>query len=521
MLGAENRNDPKHIPIEKENIIGTKCTPCSFTNKFPPSFCFCINCKEYLCDECNNDHKKFKLTCGHTAIRAYDYPQDIFLLTELSELGYCRLHSEKKIEFKCMDHGSFICCICAIRLHRACGSILHIDTIHETEDLDCDVSLKEMHDLNKLTAKSLAQQMKNADTLETTSSRIEKQTDTLINQLKSVLYHLENEFTPKYKETIELAKRKTSVSVVECVRLTELSQKYSSFAELVIKHGSNNQKLLLKQHLNVKERSIISCLEQQEDFNANEVVKLANNEMALLWRKLQETINKGLEHLSTLKDIGHLENKTTNQGTWTKNRSFKYGSIPSTITNQVTVEVIDHQSLIKEARGHLSTTKTEEYGISSHNMVEQSDNDDLTLKDTYNNDAERQCSLSDTVNCSSVEKDENQCLLMKTANPVVVDHSAKHDSIKPPINTSIAQDTFSHKSEKLNTKQVSVTDTADFYFTKNADSQKVTEEKLPFTLMHCPIQKCSEYDISIPGKIFKTCSHNGVMCMQNGDIVFL
>lgn len=206
----------------------------------------------------------------------------------------------------------------------------------------------------------------------------------------------------------------------------------------------------------------------------------------------------------------------------------KNESIPSTIASQVAAEDTDYQSLMKDTDGQVLTPKSIDCSVGSHDMVTQSDNDGFAFKDTYIsvNDAGSHCSKTETTDSSSVKDIAIQCFLVKTASPVVVGHNAKYDSIKSTVNASRVKDTVRLDSMKLSTEQVSVTDTVKSYSAKNVVNENAVEEKKPslklsFSLIHCPIQKCSEYNIAIPGKTFTTCFHNGVVCLQNGDLIFI
>lgn len=218
---------------------------------------------------------------------------------------------------------------------------------------------------------------------------------------------------------------------------------------------------------------------------------LVSDEISVFWRMLQEIINKGLEHLSTLKEIGQIDNKTADHSPSIKNMPSKNESMSSTIASQVAAEDTDYQSLMKDTDGQVLTPKSIECSVGSHDMVTQSDNDGFAFKDTYISvsDAGSHCSKTETTDSSSVKDIAIQCFLVKTASPVVVGHNAKYDSIKSTVNASRVKDTVRLDSMKLSTEQVSVTDTVKSYSAKNVVSENAVEEKKPslelsFSLIH-------------------------------------
>ena len=111
---------------------GIKCSPCSLQEKQEDAFCFCVNCCEYLCGECYIAHSKFKVTRSHDILKGSKIPKDVSRFRRLSELTLCVHHREREVEYKCLNHGEYICSACIkLGIHRNCDEIEDIVTLSD------------------------------------------------------------------------------------------------------------------------------------------------------------------------------------------------------------------------------------------------------------------------------------------------------------------------------------------------------------------------------------------------------
>ena len=56
-------------------------------------------------------------------------PKDITHFVRMSAFGYCKFHSGREIECKCINHNVYVCSSCVTVTHRNCSDLECIDTI--------------------------------------------------------------------------------------------------------------------------------------------------------------------------------------------------------------------------------------------------------------------------------------------------------------------------------------------------------------------------------------------------------
>ena len=98
------------------------CQPCGRSSKQVPAKSYCNDCKEYLCNQCCNDHMKFAVLMHH---RLSDI-SDTHVATRNNQGSKptinCKLHTDKLVEFYCRKHNVTACGACVVLDHVSCRS---------------------------------------------------------------------------------------------------------------------------------------------------------------------------------------------------------------------------------------------------------------------------------------------------------------------------------------------------------------------------------------------------------------
>lgn len=249
-------------PFIKESAVNVEsCVPCLTDNKVSKSSSFCVDCSEYLCQSCHNDHKKFKITRKHTILNANDCPNDASLLSELSSLDRCSIHPEENKQFKCIYHNTYICSLCATERHKKCEEVKYIENI----GLDKEKALEEINSkstsLNDSLEKFLSLKLDLAEVLERMTSNTEACLSSLIEKMKTTLASLNQDFLPELKRRRTSRNNIISARISNYLRLIEMVCKQNQSAPLILEHGSDNQKAIFLECLGKDREKIMEAFQ--------------------------------------------------------------------------------------------------------------------------------------------------------------------------------------------------------------------------------------------------------------------
>ncbi|KAL3852727.1 hypothetical protein ACJMK2_016345 [Sinanodonta woodiana] len=209
-----------------ESVDTVLCQPCQAGGKTQTSVAFCVDCSEYLCRSCRQNHKLFKISKDHvitdeSAAENQNHEPD-------SEYpAVCHIH-KKPFVYYCSDH-KIICCVqCIPEGHRKCTKI------NDIEDLAKSVSendrLKEVQEkLEILKAdfqKIQEQREENLKIVDEQKKNIQKSIETWRKNLIKKVKELEKSALERLEEvhqdvTTELGNRlKECKSVIAAVEVS-------------------------------------------------------------------------------------------------------------------------------------------------------------------------------------------------------------------------------------------------------------------------------------------------------------
>ncbi|XP_060584114.1 uncharacterized protein LOC132740269 [Ruditapes philippinarum] len=116
---------------DSDEVIDYACSPCTKRNKTNDAVRFCVECQEFLCSLCVDNHNSFSALTGHILLDKSQFgslggstaPNVLPLPTER-----CKVHLTKLVDMYCANHDAVGCSICLNIDHRSCQDVHYVPT---------------------------------------------------------------------------------------------------------------------------------------------------------------------------------------------------------------------------------------------------------------------------------------------------------------------------------------------------------------------------------------------------------
>ena len=95
------------------------CGPCKTDDVDKKASHYCGDCSVYLCDNCNDHHRKLPLTKNHRVSRS-QVPAIISTRGRPSIAVYCNCNKQQEVQNHCDDHQDVVCDPCKVTKHNKC-----------------------------------------------------------------------------------------------------------------------------------------------------------------------------------------------------------------------------------------------------------------------------------------------------------------------------------------------------------------------------------------------------------------
>ena len=108
-----------------EEAFTFECDACKLDDKIQEAKFFCPSCDDYLCQTCENHHKKVKATRFHDIIKVEEISLDDSKAKAIKHVivqNPCSCGQNKEINFYCADHDACFCLLCKNVKHRGCNT---------------------------------------------------------------------------------------------------------------------------------------------------------------------------------------------------------------------------------------------------------------------------------------------------------------------------------------------------------------------------------------------------------------
>ena len=143
------------------------CGPCKTDNIERKARHYCDECSEYLCNQCEDVHRKLQLTKNHGIVSGNQLPATGSARRTRGVVVYCGCNKSQEVAFYCEEHKDVVCDACRTIKHHKCSTTSIQDksidyTISKLEAvLSKTKSLKDEFDKLKKESESKHKELKN------------------------------------------------------------------------------------------------------------------------------------------------------------------------------------------------------------------------------------------------------------------------------------------------------------------------------------------------------------------------
>ncbi|XP_035665472.1 tripartite motif-containing protein 3-like [Branchiostoma floridae] len=221
---------------------GTVVVPCMTCERDNPAEFYCVECTDYLCQMCNETHRRLKVSKSHKVLTIQDIQSGKFVAELRSrETSKCEDHNELH-KFYCDTCHRAICLHCVVTAHKD-HQYVEIEKAAERERAEIKAklsSVKNTADLHEKWIEEL-QSVKNDWPLQVqrTEEQIEKQAEAIIEAVQKVKsekisqLRAMNAAREKQMEAAMEAAEMDLASAKSCVQFTDNVLEYGSPAEVM------------------------------------------------------------------------------------------------------------------------------------------------------------------------------------------------------------------------------------------------------------------------------------------------
>ena len=204
------------------------CVFCKTDNVNKEAKHYCEQCQEYLCNVCQDSHRKLKATKNHNILSGHHMPTSLGVTPRPACSVSCSCSQNQEVVVYCEDHDDVICDLCATVKHRRCKtfSIQDKSRSYATKKLD---SIIDKTKTLRLKIEQLQQERhKDRTNITRMKDTCRKEITTFRKELNEFLDHLERDIIQDLKKNEK--KRKQLIddqikSLTTTLKMIELDYK--------------------------------------------------------------------------------------------------------------------------------------------------------------------------------------------------------------------------------------------------------------------------------------------------------
>ncbi|XP_067673002.1 E3 ubiquitin-protein ligase TRIM71-like [Haliotis asinina] len=114
--------DTYRSEVVVQETLSACCTICQNLGETTPGALWCAECQVAICDKCAKIHRVSPISLNHDLC-------DLSSRSKAKRRIKCREHKSNRIEFHCQDCGKAACQTCCIIYHRACKTVVTIESM--------------------------------------------------------------------------------------------------------------------------------------------------------------------------------------------------------------------------------------------------------------------------------------------------------------------------------------------------------------------------------------------------------
>ena len=386
----------------------THCDPCKYDGNVETATGFCVSCTEYLCRNCQRDHKKFKLTRSHKVLIGENIPKDSTAFIVIKDHMKCSTHPGNELSFECVAHKAMICAVCLAHNHRHCEDIDDLDAY----DKHCLTEVADPQHITSLIDKLRIYKQKKVAALDKSEKQhehIRQQCDDWVEKWKK---HIDNLGMILMNEA-EMCCQQEIKSAMDCLnKCTDMENYLDSHREIVAiltLHGSN------------KEVAIVSKSLTERIGMCKELLNNADNlrPKKLVLQKVTPTLVKSIGQVSFTENVADAPKTTQTESSIPHDKNACIQQPSSNILKENLLSVSSH--ILDEEMEVAKETAAEETTHKAFSV--KVDKDIIRLISTKTINDQKQCSVCAITRLSDgriVVADENNHKLKLITNLIVV-----------------------------------------------------------------------------------------------------
>lgn len=231
------------------------CDPCGSNGKKELAQKWCANCSEALCQECHNDHQKFKALRNHSLLDLNSVKTQE-KTTSLSGFIPCADHSSSPAQVFCRDHHVACCTLCATVRHRTCSEISTLEEASKNVKNDkttLDLQ-KQLNDMIDSLQSRISQRQNCLVNLKLSKETMENKTTGLINDAIKHLETLKTSFQNEMENKVVVLSANFDNEICKLKNLLSRVMHQKHILSVSVSQGSNEECLVERESiLRIKE----------------------------------------------------------------------------------------------------------------------------------------------------------------------------------------------------------------------------------------------------------------------------
>lgn len=238
--------------IDKQSIQteSKTCDPCASNGKKELAQTWCADCSEALCQECHNDHQKFKALRNHSLLDLNSVKTQE-KASSLSGFIPCTEHLASPAQVFCRNHHVACCTLCATVRHRTCSEISTIedaskDVKNDKKTLDLQ---KQLDDLINSLHKRISQRKDCLVNLKLSKETVENKTTGLINDAMKHLETLKSSFQNEMVDKVEVLSTNWDNEICKLTSLLSRVMHQKHLLSVSVSRGSNEECLVERENI--------------------------------------------------------------------------------------------------------------------------------------------------------------------------------------------------------------------------------------------------------------------------------
>ncbi|XP_060568437.1 E3 ubiquitin-protein ligase TRIM71-like [Ruditapes philippinarum] len=231
--------DTQKIPI-------LYCLPCDQDGLKVPAYGYCQDCKEHLCKNCFENHKRPKPCRNHILLDKDAMPTQQTTVNksgdELSE--NCSKHTDKPLEFHCNNHKTVACYVCVTLEHKQC-KVDYIPEISGNVSGEWIKFNKTMEVLVKKCENNIMEAAVAAKQLEQSQKKFVEDIRLFREEINDRLDQMELMMMAEAEAIVNTANNKLENIQVVCEKIAEEVKRSQSFLQ-ALKEANKHNKLFIE-----------------------------------------------------------------------------------------------------------------------------------------------------------------------------------------------------------------------------------------------------------------------------------